>query len=207
METVQNNPVQEQPKKKILPISLIIAVVLFAAIILILRSQSKKTTSLPNIVTPTKKIISPSPVKVTTNNGSFTLKTSDGLLKKNLGESFTINVLADSKSTDIVGYDLLIDVDVSKVEIGNMDSILTDFSLYKTIIAGKISITGVKKLNSNSVNILNNQPILSLTLKPKVKGNSTISIVKERGREVTEMIDKTTKIYYPEVSSINIEAL
>jgi len=202
---VNNAPIQEQKKTKTLPITLIISVIVLLLVIVVIRNPLKKSS----IITPTipVKKASPTPVKKTTSAGSFTLKTSDGLLKKNLGESFTINVLADSKSADIVGYDLLIDVDASKIEIGSMDSILTDFSLYKTIIAGKISITGVKKLNSNSINVLNNQPIVSLTFKPKVKGNSTISIVKERGKEVTEMIDKSTKIYYPEISSINIEAL
>ncbi len=208
----QTNPASPQiPKetpKKTLPISLMVAAILLIIAVVIVRNPFKKTTP---AITPTiysqKQTTSLIPTKVIVNEGSLTLKIGSGSAKKDLDKDFVVNVLADSKGKDIVGYDVIVEFDAKKLDFVRVDSTLPDFTIYKQADTGKLSLTGVKKIASNSINILSGQAIVSLTFKAKASGVTLLSIIKEKGKEVSELIDKDTKTYYPSVNSINLEIL
>lgn len=184
----------------------IIAIVIIIVIFVVIQKSVKKTN--PLTVIPTSSPISnPSPAKNIINSGSFNLKIADGAVKKESGKEFTVDVLADSNGKDVVGYDIILQFDSTRLDFIKSESKINDFTIYKNNDTGKISFTGVKKIASNSTNILSGKSLVTLTFKAKAQGHASISIIKERQKEVTQFIDGQTQIYYPKVNSINLEIL
>lgn len=151
----------------------------------------------------TKASSSPTPVKPTF--GSLTIKNSDDTTRHPVTDYLKLDILADTNQIDVVGYDLIIKFDTESFEVIQVDSVLSDFSLFKMKGGNKLTITGTKKLDATGTNLLTNKKIVTLTLKPQKTGKFNFQLLSDFGKEKTQLVDTGSNVYYPKLNNIEIE--
>jgi len=183
---------------------LIIIIFLIIAVFTAILIYTKAANS-PIITGSLSTKIESSPAPVETTFGSMTLKSEDGASRHSVTDYLRFAVIVDSSDIDVVGYDCLIGFDEKSFEVIQAESDLTDFNLFKTKGDNRLTITGIKKLNVTTANKLNNNKIITLTLKPLKTGKFNFSLLPEAGKEKTQFVDTQSKVYYPKLNNIEIE--
>jgi len=133
------------------------------------------------------------------------LKNSLGAIRQPITDLVKLEVWADSNETDVVGYDLILNFDTQAFKLVGVNSVQADFSLFKIEKEGALIITGTKKLDISQKTLFTNQKIIVLTLKPQKTGKFSFEILSSLGKEKTQLVDSSSKIYYPKVNRIEIE--
>lgn len=155
-----------------------------------------------------KQAISPTPIsKIFSSKKLFKLALPSTQNTFSLNNQIEIEVYADSEGKNISGYDLIISYDPQGLEFVKSESNLVDFSLYSFKKDSYLSLTATKNLNSNAQTIFASNKIASLTFKPKKPGIYQISLLKNYGKEKTQMVDNQTNIYFPSLNKIKIEVI
>ena len=137
--------------------------------------------------------------------GSITIKNSEDTKRHPITDYLKLEILVDSNQVDVVGYDFIIKFDTKAFDVIQVDSILSDFSLFKISKENTLTITGTKKLDATETNLLTNNTIVTLTLKPQKTGKFDFQLLSDLGKEKTQLVDTGSNVYYPKVNNIEIE--
>lgn len=182
-------------------------VVIFALIFvfLFLRNKGMNKNSSPGAGFTQNIVSSPTSMIVKTKKGGIVLKTSDGLTKKSLGQTFTVDAILASPETQLASFDMLINYDKSKLDLVKSQPGIDGFQLVIVQDSDGVAITAFKSPSSKLLHNIDQVKLLSLSFRPKAKGKMTVAVVKEKGKRTTKFIDRQTKIYYPEVGETEIE--
>lgn len=120
-------------------------------------------------------------------------------------KTVNLNIKASSEERNIVGYDLIVKYDTANLKFVGNQSLLPNFKVYVFNNDDGLTITGLKDPYDTSITVLNSTPILKLKFSTGTKGNYQFSILPERGKEKTQMVDDKTETFYPSLSDIIIE--
>ncbi len=151
----------------------------------------------------TKVQKTPTPAKPTF--GTLTIKNSDDTTRHPVTDYLKLDIFADANQIDVVGYDIIIKFDTKSLEVIQIDSVLSDFNLFKMKGENKLTITATKKLDATGTNLLTNKKIVTLTLKPQKTGKFNFQLLSDFGREKTQLVDTGSNVYYPKLNNIEIE--
>jgi len=202
--------------KKIYVYLLIVFFAVFVGTGLFLVSSQKKESS--------KKSDQPSSVQEKENKATLkqesmvipTVLPTQGVIELNVskreaktGESFEVDVLADSSGKNIVGYDMVLSYDPLAFNFVESKSILTDFKIYSYNKEGYLFFTAVKSLDSVSKTVLGNDQgkssIAVLIFEPRKKGKYSFSLEKKVGNDTTGLVTDQTEVLNPMLNSLDVE--
>ena len=122
-----------------------------------------------------------------------------------LNQPFTIIIRASSGGKDIAGYDVLLAIDPNQFEVQSVTSALESFSILKFEKGTHITVTGIKDLGKNDPTILNETPIISITLKPIKTGEGNLSVLLTQNKEKTILVDTEVVPITPQVGSLKVD--
>ena len=129
------------------------------------------------------------------------------IVPENAGQTYTMSdnvvlyVDAASGGQDITGYDALLSYDRAYFDLVEVNSAVPNFKIFKFDNKTHTSITGIKDVDDQSQSIFDNTHLLKLTLKPKQKGVSKVSIAATAGRETTQLVDVNVVVIKPQLGS------
>jgi len=183
----------------ILRFVLLLVFIGLAFLLFFLYQSRKKTDEQVNFTTITP------PVQIVQPLGSFSLNTTAEVTSVDVDKTIDLEIMASSEEKSIVGYDIIVKFEEGAVDIVRVSSLLPDFSLYPTKKSDHYIITGVKKLSSRESTILDDTPLLRLTVMPKKSGALNIAIIERLGLEKTQMVDDKTNIFAPKIGEVTLE--
>lgn len=100
--------------------------------------------------------------------------------KLSVNQNFKVQVVADSKGKNVVGFDIFIPVEKNEgggqIDFISAQSMLSNFDIYPTKKDNLVIITGVKKITEQSQTPFNNEPIVSLVFKSVKPGKFVLSL-------------------------------
>lgn len=184
----------------ILRFILILVFIGLAFLLFFLYQSRKKTDQQGNIST---SITPPAPVVQTL--GSLSFQSTSQVQSVDVDKALDLEIMASSEEKSVVGYDVVVKFEEGAVDIVRASSLLSDFSLYPIKKSDHYIITGVKKLSNREPTILDDTPMIRLTIMPKKSGSLTLAIVDKLGLEKTQMVDEKTIILVPKVGEITLE--
>lgn len=130
-------------------------------------------------------------------------------------ESYTVSdtVMVDlegqSQGKNIVGYDVIIYYDPLSFEFIEAKSSLSDFKIYSYNRGNYLLLTAVKSLDSQTPTILGaadkNQPMASVSFKPKKTGKFNFSLRQSAGQDVTDLVTDQTEVLMPMLTDLSVE--
>lgn len=168
------------------------------AFLIINNNKSKLTsTELPTpVVQPTSAVQFDGPsLSIQSKNNKVAVSTE-----------FSLDLVADSKDKNIVGYDILLSYDPAVFEFIRADSLLSDYKIYTDKKDGSITLTATKDLQG-STSSFNSTKIARLFFKPSKIGQYNFSLQSSLGNEKTDLITDTTEVLIPSLNDliINVE--
>lgn len=196
---------EAQDSKSMMPKVLLLGFfILFVIIVLALVFKNRKSSMVgeKNTSEITQAPVIPT---VMVKEGTATLKTSDAAARYAKGATISVEVLADSNGSDVVGYDLLVSFDTDKMDFVAVTSLSPDFKIYKLVRSGGVTLTGTKQLTIKTPTVFANAKIAILTFRSKVKGVATVGITSNEGKEVTQFVDGKSKNHRPQTNQISLE--
>ncbi len=152
----------------------------------------------------TQRMPAPTSVPPVEDNLWMKLTSTTGATQFAQTDQVSLQVSASSSMHDIVGYDALISFDPEFFDIVSTKTLNTNFEVVPFNKTGMISITGTKIPSYSGQLMLNGDNLLSITLKPKKKGTTTVSIQSMAGPERTKMVDTSSAVLLPQLSPITV---
>lgn len=122
----------------------------------------------------------------------------------NINDTVIITLMGYLGDKNIVGYDLLMNIDPASWEVVSINSAIPDFSIKEFDRGNFFSVTGFKDLQSDAPFLFNSTDILIVTLKPKITGDLLVSVLKNEGAEVTRFVDENVESIEPQIGSLRI---
>lgn len=125
-----------------------------------------------------------------------------------VGQDIELIVHADSDINPIAGYDLLFLYDPASLSVVKVSSADETFDVFTFNNSNYASVTGTKKLSINSQSPLTNSKLLSITVRAKKAGMTSVSIAPKLGPERTKMVDNQAQIIVPQLelpTQLNIQ--
>jgi len=120
------------------------------------------------------------------------------------GQPLKVMIKSTIPNRDIIGFDVLFGYDDKNFDFQEVQSLLPDFKLFSFKKEGFIRITAIKLPEATSPAILNNTPIISISLLPKKSGDYNLEIFDKRSLFETFFIDINQQKIYPRLKKINV---
>ena len=115
------------------------------------------------------------------SRGRFKLIPLSGLATVSIGNSTTLNLVADSFGNSVTGYDLILNYDVKKISLKELKNLSENFNIYDQRKPGKLVITGILKPAIQTKNYLQNTALVGLTFETIGTGQTEVKINWENG--------------------------
>lgn len=96
-------------------------------------------------------------------------------------ETMSLNLVADSGGKPVSGYDAVLTFDETILQFVDIDSNLNTFDVFKKVEPGRVSITGVKKINDKNLVVFDDQPVAMLFFKAKDRGTAELALQFNKG--------------------------
>ncbi len=181
--------------KQFLTIIFALLSVAFLVLIFSVIARLRKVTPpiQPPITTQVSPTVAPPTVK---EKGSLTLKAKNNETVVSQKNPITLYVYADSDNQPITGYDVILNYDSTKVEFVNHKNLQLDFQVFTKKDKDKLSITGIKNLNSTTPTVFTDSSLVELTFQPQKTGQVDFSIeyTPDSKKDSNLITDKTTEI-------------
>ena len=122
----------------------------------------------------------------------------------NIGDTFTFNLIGNSKNYLITGYDLVLLYDKDKVSFKERKNMLEDFSIYDQQKPGQFIVTGMSKPTTQTKISFKDTPLLQLTFQAVATGQAEFKIsweknskkesnlISDNSQEVLDLVQGTT---------------
>lgn len=199
---MDNSNSSEQIPKKNFHISLLIVLVLVAAVEFVL--LLKKDGKLPMAVSTNFEETSQVPDEVEgVVEGSFIVSVGDNASYA-VGVPLIVTVNADSNGRGVVAFDAIFQYDTSAFTLGSLSSSVVGFSAVSNVRRGYLEVTSSKDPQTTVVPVFKNTNVLTFTLVPQKVGNYSIRLIDKVGGSSTKFIDSNTKIFLPKTGSVSV---
>lgn len=144
--------------------------------------------------TQTQVVIEPSvsPTPVVMREAVMKLSRVDSNVAK-IGVPFIVSVNANSKESDIIGYDVVLQYDPTVLEFVSTNSMVSDFQIFNRVGIDTISVTGTKAVQAKQKTVFNGTGIVSFTFKPKKTTTTEIMLQGVRGKLKSKLVDVNVK--------------
>lgn len=126
-------------------------------------------------VAPKKEIVPVTPVKQKAK-GVLKISTKDNKRNFKVGDTVELIVLANSDNQSVIGYDVMLTYDATKMQFKETESMDPSFNMFTFTKKGKISLTGVKRVKPAVSTVMSENPIGKITLKATSSGPVKVSI-------------------------------
>ena len=146
----------------------------------------------------------PTPTSMTTNQGSLSLKLANGTTVTKNSE-MQIDLIADSKESNISGYDLALSYDPLAFDFVKVTSNLADFKVYTYKKNNYLSLLGTKSLSSQASSVFTQTKIISLFFKPVKSGSYVFSLKPLVEESKTDLVTDKTEILNPVLNELKID--
>jgi hypothetical protein len=125
--------------------------------------------------TPKKEKIPMTPVKQKAK-GVLKVSTKDDKRSYQVGDMVELLVSADSDNQSIIGYDVMLSYDATKLQFEETGSLDSSFNMFTFTKKGKISLTGVKRVKPAVSTVMSGSPLAKVTLKALSVGPVKVSV-------------------------------
>jgi hypothetical protein len=129
---------------------------------------------------------------------------SDNKTTYAVNDTITLSINGFSKGKDITGYDILLPIDTSMFEVVRITSTKPGFSIFEFDKGTHRTITGIKDVGTKDVTAFDSTPLVSVVLKAKKQGTSTIAVSEADGNEKTQFVDSEVNVLIPQKGGLQI---
>lgn len=136
---------------------------------------------------------------------SVQLKTGDGSKRQSVQNTLVVFVSADSKGSEVVGYDVTFTYPQKYLKFVRAESLMADFTIFPYEKDNMVSLTGSKSLSSSKPIVFSGGNMIKLTFQPLEKGTATIELVDEYRKTKSQIVDPKTKSKFITPTSLTIE--
>lgn len=126
-------------------------------------------------VTPKKEKVPVTPVKQKVK-GVLKVSTKDNKRNFKVGETVELLVSANSDNQSVIGYDVMLTYDATKLQFKETESMDPSFNMFTFTKKGKVSLTGVKRVKPAVSTVMSGAPLGKVTLKALSAGPVKVSI-------------------------------
>lgn len=197
------NPQPERNKPKIFPIIVTVVVLLGLGFVMLstvrqrpVPTQPAQVNTVPPSATPT---VIPRPVL-----GTMTMKTKDSLLRYPAGKPVTIIIQANSAGKRIVAYDAILGYDSQGFSYDSSKSLPADFQVYPFDRKSYISFSGIRSIQSKTLDEWTSYPLIEVIMMPKKTGKYVFEL-SPQGGETSKLVDDKNQIVYPKTMELHLE--
>ncbi|OGK38587.1 hypothetical protein A3F03_00550 [Candidatus Roizmanbacteria bacterium RIFCSPHIGHO2_12_FULL_41_11] len=156
----------------------------------------------PSVGAATPKFFTPTPI---INNSSLTVEVGGGGKTFKTGQTINLQIKGSSDGLEIDGYDILLGYDPQAIEIGKISSNLSAFQIFQFKNKNYLTVTSIKRLNSQENTILHNTVLVKFTAVAKKRGTLKLEILKSARRESTKFVDKLVRVVVPKLIPLAVE--
>lgn len=139
------------------------------------------------------------------DKGNMTLVMKNNQRKIPANVPFTVQVIADSQSEDIVGFDVLVAYDKEAFKEVSASSPLSGFRVFDTQRDGYLAVTAIQDPQNSTRNVFKDQVILEVTLNPALAGEYDLTILSSKKAETSKLVSTETKVFFPKVEGLTVE--
>lgn len=129
----------------------------------------------------------------------------DESLEPVVGAPLAVTLTGNSQGADISGYDILFGYDPAIIEVVSVESLHPDFQIFTFDKDTHTTITGVKNLQQTATTVFQGEELLRITVQPKEKVNTPLTVYTERGNERTQFVDSNVQVIVPQIGSTLLE--
>ncbi len=164
-------------------------------------SMKTKKEELEN---PTPQTAKEQGVTKTDKTGSVTLKLPSAEEPLRVGEPTKVSIVADAIGAAVTDFDVIVGFSSTAFKVGNVASLLSNYSLVPYQQGGVLSITGFKSVATKKSEQIAGTAVAEFTITPQSAGTYTLYILDKSGTGTTKFIGENGTAYFPEVSTINV---
>lgn len=139
------------------------------------------------------------------NKGNMILVMKNNQRKVPVNVPFTVQVIADSQSEDIVGFDVLLSYDKKAFKEVSASSPLSGFRVFDTQRDGYLAVTAIQDPQNSTRNVFKDKVILEITLSPALAGEYDLTILPSKKAETSKLVSTETKVFFPKVEGLTVE--
>ncbi|MBI4974032.1 hypothetical protein HZC27_05480 [Candidatus Roizmanbacteria bacterium] len=126
-------------------------------------------------IAPKKEKVPVTPVKHK-DNGMIKISTKDNKRSYKVGDTVELIVTASSDKQPVIGYDVMLTYDGTKLQFKESESLDSSFNMFTFTKKGKVSLTGVKRVKPAVSTVMTDNPIGKLSLKATSIGPIKVSV-------------------------------
>jgi len=121
-----------------------------------------------------------------------------------VGKDYEVTVYGYSGGKDITGYDMLLGVDHEMFDVISVSSKSDAFQIFSFDKGTHSSVTGIKNIQVTEPTIFDETPLVSIILRPKMKGEGLLTVTSTKDKEKTQFVDNEVNVIIPQIGSIFI---
>jgi len=126
-------------------------------------------------IAPKKEKVPVTPVKQK-DNGMIKISTKDNKRSYKVGDTVELIVTASSDKQPVIGYDVMLTYDETKLQFKESESLDSSFNMFTFTKKGKVSLTGVKRVKPAVSTVMSENPIGKLNFKATSTGPVAVTI-------------------------------
>ena len=189
------------PKKNFLLPILIVLVLIVAVLSVLLFQKNRNLPSAASTSNVENEVIE-APVQTGIAEGVFGLSTASQ--SASIGVPIVIVLKADSNGRGVVGYDAIVQYDVTAFTLGEVKSTVAGFTAIASSRKNYLEVTSFKDSASTVAPVFKDTDILTVTLTPLKAGVFNVDLLDEIESSNTKYIDSETKVYVPQVDDLTV---
>lgn len=135
---------------------------------------------------------SPTIVKKAPTGVKFSFESSASASLSSVNSPIKLTIVGESNKHSVLGYDIVIDRDLSAYDVVDVSSLLPEFTVLKFVKDNKVTVTGILKPSVTGEITFSNTPVVELTLLPKKVGPLSLTILVSEGSSTTKIMSSST---------------
>jgi hypothetical protein len=122
----------------------------------------------------------------------FTLEANEKSASYPNNTNMAIKVVGESNKHNVLGYDIVIDRDMTAYEVVSVTSLLPEFTVLKFVKDDKLTITGILKPSITKEIMFEQTPVAEITLRPKKVGSLLLTVLVSDGSSTSKIMSSDT---------------
>lgn len=140
----------------------------------------------------------------------FTLAVNEVLASYPKDTNLAIKVVGESNKHSVLGYDIVIDRDITAYDVVSVTSLLPEFTVLKFVKDDKLTITGILKPSITKDVMFAKTPVAEITLRPKKVGSLLLTVLVSEGSSTSKIMSSdatssTVKLLVDDPSSLRLD--
>ena len=106
--------------------------------------------------------------------------------------NIAIRVVGESNKHSVLGYDIVIDRDLTAYDVVSVTSLLPEFTVLKFVKDDKLTITGILRPSITQEVMFAKTPVAQITLRPKKTGALSLTVLVSEGSSTSKIMSSGT---------------